>query len=161
MNHIAGYGDFRYEVAPDVQTRRLRKEMGEEAFVSYVIERSNGEEMYAALMRVPHYSTAARDRLLEAIAQSGHVRAIYLTCAAYKGIPKKARTALIRAVINAKDPEGAYNLLCQKHQLATSERKELLQIVAVDSFYADCTHGCSQQITNEERSALMDALKRS
>lgn len=161
MNHMVGSGGFNHEVPPDVQTRRLRLQMGEEAFVNHVIEQGDGQGMYEALMRVTHYSTAARDRLLAAIAQSGHVEAIYLTYSAYrKGIPEKARTALIRAVIDKKDPGGAYNLLCGKHKLTTGQKKELLQIVATDSFYADCAHDYSAQITKEERSALLDAMKR-
>lgn len=160
MNQIPEPADFRGEDPPDVRIRKARERMGEDAFVASLIEKLDGQEIYSALMCVPHYSTEARDRLLAAIAQSRHTDAICLTYAHYKDPPAKARLALIDAIIATGDSKGAFCMLCEKRALGLSHRKRLVEIAAKDSFYAGCTHDWSPHVTDNQRRILKDAHAR-
>lgn len=160
MNQIPEPAHFRRDDPPDVQMRKMREHMGEDAFVASLIQKGDGQEIYTALVCVPHYSTEARDRLLAAIAKSRHTDAICLTYAHYKDMPTKARRALTDAMIAAGNPKGAFCILCEKEALGLSRRKKLVEIAAQDSFYAGCAHDWSPHLTNDQRRILKDASGR-
>jgi len=154
MNNISRSGDFGSPEHDGNRMYRRWRDRGEDIFVSELLARGDGNEMYKALMRIPHWSMKARDALLAGIVASKDPDGLTLAYEYYRGMPKKVRGAFVDAAIESRNPRIAYHFLGSKHRLPMAKRKVLLKIVASDEFYAECTREFSRQITEDERAEL-------
>jgi len=147
------------EMSPHARLSALRKQLGEKAFVeALVADKTNGEDMHRALMFM-QFTVDARDALLAAIASSGDLRAMYHTYVFYnndgKGMPVKARKALLDAFIEAGNSEFAGLVLLDKHELKREVKETLARITSCNRWDAEFVLETAKSLTAGIRAILL------